>query len=111
MRMSRTFAAVPSASAWRRNAVAVQTLGNGLLVPALLREFVEDSPDNGHFPFVAQCQRNALVLNALPFPRLKDLDRLPSLVEQAGGESRIAAFRRPSSPAGQSSRSRETPCR
>ena len=79
--------AVPSASARRRNAVAVQAVGNGLLVSAAIGELVENPPDNGDFPFIAQGQRNTLVLNALPFPRLKDLDRLTGLVEQEAAKT------------------------
>ena len=62
-------------------------------MPATIREFVENPSDNGDFPFVAQCQRNSLILNALAFARSKNLDRLASLVEQEAAKavSRLTA--------------------
>ena len=65
----------------------VQTLGNGLFVPATLRELVENASNNGYLPFITECQRNALVLNALPFARSEDLDRLTGLVEQEAAKA------------------------
>ena len=48
---------------------------------------MENPSDNGDFPFIAQGQRNTLVLDALAFARLKDLDRLTGLVEQEAAKT------------------------
>jgi hypothetical protein len=56
-------------------------------VSATSGEFVENPSDNGHLSFIAQGQRNALVLNTLSFPRSENLDRLAGLVEQQAAKA------------------------
>ena len=87
MRMSRTFAPSQVLPPGEGMPSRFRLVGNGLLVPPPIGEFAEDSSDNGDFPFIAQCQGNALVLNALAFPRLKDLNWLTGLVEQEAAKT------------------------